>query len=148
MPDIGYYPLVSKFFTDLTLYVRSGDFIMNLISESADLDQYAFALGALAHYVSDNAGHPYVNRSVGISFPKLRAKYGEEVTFEEDPKAHIRVEFGFDITQVAKNRYTSDRYHDFIGFEVSEPVLERAFLKTYNLKLDDVIDPIHLSIGT
>jgi hypothetical protein len=148
MPDIGYYPLVNRFFTDLAHYVRSGDFIMNLISESADLDQYAFALGALAHYSSDNCGHPYINRATALSFPKLRAKYGEEVTYENDPKAHIRVEFGFDITQMAKNRYTSDRYKEFIGFGVSEPVLERAFYKTYNLKLDDVLDPLGLSIGT
>src|ERR1051326_9042092 len=148
MHDIGYSPLVNKFFTDLTHYVRSGDFIMNLIRESADLDQYAFALGALAHYSSDNTGHPFINRAVALSLPKLRARYGEEVTYEDDPKAHIRVEYGFDVTQVAKNRYTSDSYHDFIGFEVSKPVLERAFFKTYNLDLDVVLDPINLSIGT
>ncbi len=133
--DMGYYPFGNKFFSDLTHYVRSGDFIVNLIHESSDLNEYAFALGALAHYSSDNLGHPAINESVGLLFPKLRAKYGNTVTYADDPKAHIRTEFGFDMTQVAKNNYTSDRYHDFIGFEISKPVLERAFLDTYGVPL-------------
>ena len=71
-----------------------------------------------------------------------------EVTYADDPKAHIRTEFGFDMTQVAKNRYTSDRYHDFIGFEVSKPLLERAFLETYGLKLEDIDGDTDLAIGS
>ncbi len=146
--DIGYYPFGNKFFSDLTHYVRAGDFVANLISESADLDQYAFALGALAHYSSDRSGHPLINHAVALAFPKLRARYGDTVTYEDNPKAHLQTEFGFDITQVAKHRYTSDRYHDFIGFAVSKPVLERAFVKTYGLPLDQVLDHVDLAIGT
>lgn len=146
--DMGYYPFGNKFFSDLTHYVRSGDFIVNLIHESSDLNEYAFALGALAHYSSDNMGHPTVNESVGLLFPDLRKKYGKEVTYEDNPKAHIRTEFGFDMVQVAKNRYTSDRYHDFIGFEVSKPVLERAFQDTYGIPLKEVISNEDLAIGT
>ena len=146
--DMGYYPFGNKFFSDLTHYVRSGDFIVNLIDESSDLNEYAFALGALAHYSSDNMGHPAINESVAILFPKLRAKYGDMVTYEDNPKAHIRTEFGFDMTEVAKNRYTSDRYHDFIGFEISKPVLERAFLDTYGVPLNTVISNEDLAIGT
>lgn len=146
--DIGYYPFGNKFFSDLTHYVCTGDFVANLICESADIDQYAFALGALAHYSSDNTGHPAINHAVALTFPKLRRKYGERVTYEQNPKAHIQTEFGFDITQVAKHRYTSDSYHDFIGFEVSKPALERAFLKTYGLRLEDVLGHMDLSIGT
>lgn len=146
--DMGYYPFGNKYFSDLTHYVRSGDFIVNLIHEASDLDEYAFALGALAHYSADNEGHPTVNRAVAIEFPKLRKKYGNEVTYEENPKAHIRTEFGFDMTQVAKNRYTSDRFHDFIGFEVSKPVLERAFQDTYGIPLSQVISDEDLAIGT
>ena len=131
MQDMGYYPFGNKYFSDLTHYVRSGDFIVNMINEASDLNEYAFALGALAHYSADNCGHPTVNKAVGIEFPKLRKKYGDVVTYEDNPKAHIRTEFGFDVTQVAKNRYTSDRYHDFIGFEIAKPVLERAFQDTY-----------------
>src|ERR1022692_3508714 len=119
--DMGYYPFGSKYFSDLTHYVRSGDFIVNMINEASDLNEYAFALGALAHYSADNLGHPTINQAVGLEFPKLRKKFGNEVTYADNPKAHIRTEFGFDVTQVAKNRYTSDRYHDFIGFEVSKP---------------------------
>ena len=146
--DMGYYPFGNKYFSDLTHYVRSGDFIVNLIKEASDLDEYAFALGALAHYSADNCGHPTINLAVALEFPKLRKKYGNVVTYEDNPKAHIRTEFGFDVTQVAKNRYTSDRYHDFIGFEISKPVLERAFQDTYGLPLTDVLSKEDLAIGT
>src|ERR1051325_4389028 len=146
--DIGYYPFGNQFFSDLTHYVRTGDFVANLIHESVDLDQYAFALGALTHYSSDDCGHPFVNHATALVFPKLRAKFGETVTYDQSPKAHIQTEFGFDITQVAKHRYTSDRYHDFIGFEVSRPVLERAFARTYGLPLEEVLGPLDLAIGT
>ena len=146
--DMGYYPFGNKFFSDLTHYVRSGDFIVNLINESSDLNEYAFAMGALAHYSSDNMGHPAINESVALLFPKLRAKYGNRVTYADDPKAHIRTEFGFDMTQVAKNNYTSDRYHDFIGFEISKPVLDRAFLDTYGVPLTMVISNEDMAIGT
>ena len=146
--DMGYYPFGNKFFSDLTHYVRSGDFIVNLVNESNDLDEYAFALGALAHYSADNMGHPAINESVSLRFPKLRAKFGNEVTYADDPKAHIRTEFGFDMTQVAKNRYTSDRYHDFIGFEIAKPVLERAFQDTYGIALGSVIPNEDLAFGT
>ncbi len=146
--DMGYYPFGNKYFSDLTHYVRSGDFIVNLVKEASDLNEYAFALGALAHYSADNSGHPTINQVVAIAFPKLAKKYGKEVTYEDNPKAHIRTEFGFDVTQVAKNRYTSDRYHDFIGFEISKPVLERAFLDTYGLPLSDVISNEDLAIGS
>ena len=148
MQDMGYYPFGSKYFSDLTHYVRSGDFVVNLVKESSDLDEYAFALGALAHYSADNCGHPTVNQAVGLEFPKLRKKYGNIVTYEDNPKAHIRTEFGFDVTQVAKKRYTSDAYHDFIGFEISKPVLERAFQDTYGIPLTDVLSKEDLAIGT
>jgi len=105
-------------------------------------------LGALAHYASDNCGHPTINRVVAVTFPTLRRKFGEEVTYTDDPKAHIRTEFGFDMVQVAKNRYTSDNFHDFIGFNVAKPLLERAFAETYGLQLQDVIHNEDLAIGT
>jgi hypothetical protein len=146
--DMGYYPFGSKYFSDLTHYVRSGDFIVALINESSDLNEYAFALGALSHYSADNCGHPTINQAVAIEFPKLRKKHGDIVTYEDDPKAHIRTEFGFDVTQVAKNRYTSDRYHDFIGFEISKPVLERAFQDTYGIPLKEVLPKEDLAVGT
>ena len=146
--DMGYYPFGSQFFSNLVHYVRSGDFVAALLQESSDLDEYAFALGALAHYSSDNSGHPTINRAVAVAFPKLRAKYGEQVTYADDPKAHIQTEFSFDLVQVAKNRYTSDRYHDFIGFEVAKPVLERAFAKTYGMELSEVFGDLDLAIGT
>src|SRR5581483_11814805 len=125
--DMGYYPFGKKYFSDLVHYVRTGDFIAALIEDSSDINEYAFALGALAHYSSDNMGHPTINQVVAIEFPKLRAKYGSKVTYADDHKSHIRTEFGFDMVQVAKNRYTSDRFHDFIGFEIAKPLLERAF---------------------
>lgn len=146
--DMGYYPFGKKYFSDLVHYVRTGDFVRALLDESADLNEYAFALGALAHYSSDNVGHPAINQVVAIEFPKLRRKYGSSVTYADDHKAHIRTEFGFDMVQVAKNRYTSDRFHDFIGFEVSKPLLERAFLKIYGVELKDILGNEDLSIGS
>src|SRR5579864_1599178 len=146
--DMGYYPFGSKYFSDLVHYVRSGDFIVALMQESSDLNEYAFALGALSHYAADTMGHPTINRVVTIEFPKLAKKYGTEATYADDPKAHIRTEFGFDMVQVAKNRYTSDRYHDFIGFEVSKELLDRALLSTYGIGLKDIFKNTDLAIGT
>jgi hypothetical protein len=146
--DMGYYPFGNKYFSDLSHYVRSGDFVENLIEESSDLNEYAFALGALAHYAADTMGHPTVNHIVAIEFPKLRKKYGEQITYAQNPKAHIQAEFGLDVEQIAKGRFSSDAYHDFIGFDVSEPVLKRAFRRTYGIELDDVFGDLDLSIGT
>jgi hypothetical protein len=146
--DMGYYPFGNKRFSDLTHYVRSGYFVESLFAEATDLNELSFALGALAHYASDLNGHPYINRAVAVRFPKLRQKFGDSVTYEDDPKVHIRTEFGFDVTQVAKNRFASDRYHDFIGFEVATPLLERAFERTYGIPLTDLIHNEDLAIGT
>lgn len=147
--DMGYYPFGSKFFTDLAHYVRSGDFLEVLIDEAQDLNEYAFAIGALAHYAADNNGHSIaVNRAVPILYPKLRVRYGDKVTYVEDPTAHIRTEFGFDVVQMARGRYASEAYRDFIGFRVSKPVLERAFKKTYGLEIKDVFTNIDLALGS
>ena len=146
--DMGYYPFGNKYFSDLVHYVRSGDFVVIMIQESSDLNEYAFALGALSHYSADNSGHPTINRVVTMEFPKLAKKYGERATYADNPKAHIRTEFGFDMVQVAKNRYTSDRFHDFIGFEVSKDLLNRAFYRTYGMQLEDVFGNTDLAIGT
>ncbi|HVG92400.1 MAG TPA: zinc dependent phospholipase C family protein [Alphaproteobacteria bacterium] len=146
--DMGYYPFGNKVFSDLVHYVRSGDFVEALLAESTDINEYAFSLGAMAHYAADIVGHPVVNAAVGREFPELRKKYGPIVTYAQNNKAHIRTEFGFDVVQVAKQRYNSDAYHDFIGFEVAKPVLERAFLKTYGVSLSDIFGNVDLSIGT
>jgi hypothetical protein len=147
--DMGYYPFGNKFFTDLTHYVRSGDFIEALIAEAADLNEYAFALGALAHYASDSDGHAIgTNRAVPIIFPDLRAKYGSTVTYAHKPSAHIRAEFGFDVLQVARGRYAPQSYHDFIGFKVSKPVLERAFKRTYSIDMKDIFANLDLALGS
>jgi hypothetical protein len=146
--DMGYYPFGNKFFSDLLHYVRSGDFVVIMIQESSDVNEYAFALGALSHYAADNTGHPTINRVVTMEFPKLARKFGERATYNDDPKAHIRTEFGFDMVQVAKNRYTSDSYHDFIGFEVPKDLLNRTFYRTYGVQLADVFGNTDLAIGT
>jgi hypothetical protein len=147
--DMGYYPFGSKYFTDLVHYVRSGDFVEALLREANDVNEYAFALGALSHYESDNEGHSVgVNRAVPVLYPKLRAKYGDRVTYVQDPTAHMKTEFGFDVAQVARGRYRSEDYHDFIGFKVSKPVLERAFKDTYGFDLKDIFVSLDLALGT
>ena len=147
--DLGYYPFGSKFFSDLTHYVRSGDFVLALIEESTNLNEYAFALGALSHYAADTSGHPLAtNLAVGIMYHGLAKKYGPVVTYEEKPSAHMKVEYGFDVDQVAKGHYAPKAYHDFIGFQVSKPVLERAFAKTYSLDMSSVFFSVDLAIGS
>jgi hypothetical protein len=147
--DLGYYPFGNKFFSDLTHYVRSGDFVVALIEESRDLNEYAFALGALSHYAADASGHPLAtNLAVAIMYHGLAKKYGPVVTYEEKPSAHMKVEYGFDVDQVAKGNYAPKAYHDFIGFEVSKPVLERAFARTYSLDLSSVFFSVDLAIGS
>ena len=147
--DLGYYPFGNRFFSDLIHYARSGDFVQALIEESRDLNEYAFALGALAHYAADNSGHRLAtNLSVAILYPGLAHKYGPAVTYEDKPSAHMKVEYGFDVDQVAKGHYAPKAYHDFMGFEVSKPVLERAFTKTYSLDLSSVFFSLDLAIGS
>ena len=147
--DLGYYPFGSKFFSDLTHYVRSGDFIRNMIRESEDLNEYAFALGALSHFAADNNGHRMAtNVSVPLLYPDLRLKFGNSVTYADDPFSHSKTEFGFDVFQSAKSRYASEAYKDFIGFQVAKPVLERAFEDTYGLKLGQVFLSVDLAIGS
>jgi hypothetical protein len=146
--DLGYYPFGSVEFSNLVHYVRSGDFVGELLSQSQDVNEYAFALGALAHYASDIAGHPAVNQAVSIQYPKLRAKYGNSVRYAQDHTAHLKTEFGFDMVQVAKNRYASQQYHDFIGFQVSKPLLERTFPVVYGVELKDVLAHEDLAIGS
>jgi hypothetical protein len=146
--DLGYYPFGNKEFSNLVHYVRSGDFVRELLLESQDVNEYAFALGALSHYASDIAGHPAVNQSVAIEYPKLRAKFGKSVRYAQDKTAHLKTEFGFDTVQVAKNRYASQQYHDFIGFQVSKSLLERVFPVVYGLELKDVLTHEDLAVGS
>lgn len=146
--DLGYYPFGSVEFSNLVHYVRSGDFVRELLLQSQDANEYAFALGALAHYASDITGHPAVNRAVSIEYPKLRAEFGNSVRYAEDHTAHLKTEFGFDMVQVAKNRYASQQYHKFIGFKVSKPLLERTFPIVYGVELKDVLTHEDLAIGS
>ena len=150
--DMGYYPFGSKFFSDLVHYTRSGDFVLALLKdarESQDINDYAFALGALAHYAADNLGHPVaVNRTVPLVYPKLRARFGSEITYEDNPSAHLKTEFGFDVVEIARGQYASEAYHDFIGFQVAKPLLERAFEETYCVELKDLFGNLDLALGT
>jgi len=147
--DVGYYPFSSRFYGDLTHYVRSGDFIEALVRDARDVNDLAFALGALSHYAADNEGHPIgINVAVSLLYPKLRATYGAKTTYEDDPTAHIRTEFGFDVVQLARHAYPPEAYRSFIGFEIATPLLERAFYDTYGLELKDLFTNFGLAIGT
>ena len=147
--DMGYYPHGSMFFSDLAHYVRSADFVVALLHDSKDLNEYAFALGAMAHYAADTDGHRLgTNRAVPVLYPKLRKKHGDFVTYEDDPLAHVKTEFGFDVLEVAKERYAPDSYHDFIGFQVAAPLLEQAFRETYGLDLKKVLSNEDKVIGS
>ncbi|MGH9733828.1 MAG: zinc dependent phospholipase C family protein [Candidatus Acidiferrales bacterium] len=147
--DMGYYPFGSKLFTNLTHYVRSADFVNALLRDSQNLNDYAFALGALAHYAADNDGHNLaVNVSVPMLYPKMRKKYGDWVVYDQGPADHLRTEFGFDVLQIARSRYAPGDYQDHIGFQVAKALLEKAFQETYGLKLDSVFTNLNLAIST
>ena len=146
--DIGYYPFGDHTFSDLTHYVRTGDFVQAMLSDAQDLNEYAFAIGSLSHYIADIHGHPYINRAVGLEYPKLAEEFGPSVPYDVDHHAHIRVEFGFDVLQVAKGRYAPEQYHNFIGFQVSLPLLERAFQDTYGVPLKGVMPREQLAVNT
>ncbi len=146
-PDMGYFPLGSHLFTNLVHYVRSGDFVNALLAEAKDVNEYAFALGFLCHYMSDRYGHKLgTNRCVPIVYPKMQEKFGNKVTFEEDQISHKRIEFAFDVLQTAKGNYASQSYHNFIGFHVSRPVLERAFFVTYGFDINDIFKSLSAAI--
>lgn len=146
--DLGYYPFGTREFSDLVHYVRSGDFVAELLRQSQDANEYAFALGALSHYVADIEGHPAVNTAVALRYPKLRAKFGNSVRYAQDKTAHLKTEFGFDTLQVAKNRYASEQYHAFIGFKVAQTLLERTFPIVYGLQLKQVLSHEDLAVGS
>src|SRR5712692_853534 len=138
--DMGYYPYGSPFFSDLTHYIRSGDFILALLRDAKDLNEYAFAAGALSHYAADNQGHRIgTNRAVPLLYLGLRKKYGDSVVYENARLAHVKTEFGFDVLEIARERYAPDIYHAFIGFEVARRVLDQAFRETYGLELKSVL---------
>jgi Zinc dependent phospholipase C len=147
--DLGYYPFGSHFFSNLLHYVRTGDFIAALIRDAQDVDEFAFALGALGHYAADNDGHPMaVNRAVPLMYPKLKKQFGNRVTYVQSPKNHVLVEFSFDVVQVAAAAYAPAAYHAFIGFRVAKPLLERAFSETYGIEMKDLFFNEDLAIGT
>ncbi len=147
--DMGYYPFGNRLFTDLAHYVRSGDFVEALLADARDANEYAFALGALAHYAADSDGHRIgINRAEPLIYPKVREKHGDVVTYADDPAAHLKTEFAFDVLEVARNLYPSDAFHAFIGFRVATPLLERAFRETYGVELKDLFLSEDVAIGT
>ena len=147
--DLGYYPFGSHFFSNLLHYVRTGEFVDALVRDAQDVDEYAFALGALGHYAADNDGHPMaVNRAVPLMYPKLKAQFGNHITYAQSPRSHVLVEFSFDVVQVAAAAYAPEAYHSFIGFRVAKALLERAFSETYGIEMKDVFLNVDLAIGT
>jgi hypothetical protein len=146
--DVGYYPLGNKKFTNILHYVRTGDFVAWMLRDARNVEEYAFALGALSHYAADSFGHPAVNLAVPVEYPRLRARFGDWIPYETNHDAHLRTEFSFDVLEVSKHRYTSQQYHDFIGFDVSEDLLERAFVDTYGISMDHLLHFDDLTLET
>jgi hypothetical protein len=138
--DLGYYPFSNEFFSNLAHYVRSADFIRNLFNEAKNPNELAFAIGALSHYVGDTTGHSLaVNPAVADGFPALAKKYGPVVTYDEDPHAHVRTEFAFDINEISKHRMAPSAYLRHIGLRVPVDLLARAFFKTYGLDFEKIL---------
>lgn len=144
--DMGYFPFGNPYFTNLLHYVRSGDFVENLLKQATNLNEYAFAIGALSHYLTDRYGHSLAtNVAVPLLYHNDQKKFGNVVTYDDDHTSHRRMEFAFDVIQIARGNYLSQAYHNFIGFNVAVPVLERAFLITYGEDINTVFKN-HLSL--
>jgi Zinc dependent phospholipase C len=149
MPDMGYMPFGNPYFTDLLHYVRTGDFVSELINESKNINQYAFALGALSHYMADEYGHSLAtNKTVPIIFPDLQKKFGNTITYGDDHTSHSRTEFGYDVIQTAQGHYATIAYHDFIGFSMDSTLLANAFMKIYGEQLSVVFPDYSSTINT
>jgi len=147
--DLGYYPFGDAFFSNLTHYVRSGDFVQSLFRNAHTAGELAFAIGALTHYIGDTIGHSHAtNPSVAIEFPRLRAKYGPSVNYAQGKNAHGRVEFAFDINQIVKERMPPSAYLHFIGLEVPRKQLSAAFYETYGLNIGDILGRYHTTLRT
>lgn len=147
--DMGYMPFGNAFFTDLLHYVRSGDFVEALIRDAKNPNEYAFALGAMSHYMADKYGHSMAtNRNIPLIYPKLKKKFGDFITYDQAHTAHSRMEFSYDVLQTGRGSYTADGYHDFIGFNISVPVLEKAFYETYGQELSSIFGNINGTINT
>lgn len=136
--DAGYYLGGQADLSDLTHYARSGDFVSNLFRNATDVDELAFALGALTHYVGDTIGHPdATNQSVPIAFPNLGLKYHSSVvTYEKDPKAHLQVEFGFDVNAAKLGRLRPPALMKDEHPDLSLQQLAFAYYQTYGLTDD------------
>ena len=140
--DLGYYPFSNALFSDLTHYVRSGDFVTNLLRDARDANEFAFALGALSHYVGDTVGHhDAINRATAIAFPKLAKKYGASIAYDQATHAHIRTEFAFDVDELSKHRLAPGAYLRAVGLRVPSRLLTQAFEETYTLPLGSVVGP-------
>jgi hypothetical protein len=147
--DLGYYPFANAFFSNLTHYVRSGDFVAALLRDASNADELAIAVGALSHYIGDIYGHSEaVNLSVGQAFPRLARRYGPVIPFEQAQVAHGRVEMGFDMAQIGLQRFASRAYRRNIGFRVAQDLLDRAFHETYGLTVRSVIGPERPAINS
>ena len=145
--DFGYYPFGNAFFSELTHYVRAGDFVLSLLHNAHTADELAFAIGSLSHYIGDTIGHnTAVNHSVPIEFPKLEKKYGDSVNYAESPHAHVQTEFAFDINQLSKRRFAPSGYLKYVGLEIPRPLLRKAFFETYGINLPDIIGNKETSI--
>jgi hypothetical protein len=135
--DIGYYPFGDEFFSNLTHYVRSGDFVLALFRNAHNANELAFAVGALTHYIGDSLGHSQAtNRAVALQFPKLAARYGDSVSYAEGKHQHVQTEFAFDVDQVAHHRLAPLSYLSRIGLNVPVHQLALAFYQTYGITED------------
>ena len=138
--DMGYYPFGKVFFSNLTHYVRSGDFVARLLKDAKTLNEYAFAIGALSHYLGDSIGHSEaINLATAMEFPKLKAKYGDSVTYGESPHSHIRTEFAFDVEELTDRHFAPAAYLERVGFKVPRTFLRKVFIETYGIDIAEVL---------
>src|SRR6188474_2944716 len=74
-------------------------------------------------------------------------KFGDTITYGDNRISHIRTEFSFDVLQTARGTYTSTAYHNYIGFKIARPLLERVFMQTYGLDVNELFGDFGKSIA-
>ena len=84
--DLGYYPFGNHEFTNLLHYVRTGDFVAWMLRDARNINEYAFAMGALSHYAADMGGTPRLMPGSPSSIPPCARNLVEQFPTKKIPK--------------------------------------------------------------
>ena len=147
--DLGYYPFGNKFFSNLLHYARTGDFVESLMRNAQTVDELAFALGALAHYANDIAGHPLaVNRRCRWRFPSCARSSATTSPTCRRPSSTSSSSSRSTWRRPRAGATRSRSTASLLDFQVATALLDRAFRDTYGLEMSDLFADEERAIST